>query len=392
MTIWRTIPISVVATVSWSGAGINYLVETVTGDLYVFFVDSLLSDVFYRKSTDGGVGWSGPVRIRLGTNQALAIWYDRWSGISGDLIHITYTDSSSDSIFYRNLDTTDDSLATETTVFAGSTAISGGALTITRGRNGDLRVAGSIDAGTEDGAWSSTDVGATWGDTIADPSEGETQDQYLLLPGWNADTADVMLIFWDASSNELSVKRYDDSLNSWSETSIATSMIDEPAVNDFPHFAASVDLTNSRNIIVAWSDVDTANADLRCWIITDTAITETGANVVLNSTDDQGLCSISIDGDTGTWYVFYAGKSDGSETYSSTVKIYYKVSIDDGANWSTERNIGDFDIGANWLMSTPRITFFDFPRVGFADDGTIQTLYIIAPVSLPRVHYQIGIG
>jgi len=294
-------------------------------------------------------------------------------------LNCAYTEATGHDILYRSIDAgSGDTLGTQTTVFDGASVASGGALSIVRGRDSRLVVAGAIDGGAEDGAWSSTDAGATWGDTIADPSEGATQDQYLLLPGWNADTADVMLIFWDASANELSVKRYDDSANTWGETSIAGSMTDLPAATAFPNMNAFVDLTNSRNIVVAWSATDTANADLRCWIIDDTTITETAANVVLNSTDDQGLCAVGIDTDTSTWYVFYGGKSDGTETFSTAMNIYYKTSSDGGATWGSETLVTSTARNTQWIACTPR---FDTDwLVAIYNDATDDNIFVSAPL------------
>lgn len=356
--------------VNFTGMGTIYGIETAGGVFYLVWFDTAQDPVF-SKSTDGGFTWTTPVALAAIAGIAPATWYDRWSGIAAGLIHAAYTDTTADDIFYRSIDVENsDTLGTQTTVFAGTDTAGGGALSITRARGGDLYVAGSIDAGAEDGAWASTDVGGTWG-AIADPSEGATQDQYLLLPGWNADTNDVMLIFWDASADELSVKRYDKSGNSWAETSIAGTMLDAPssATVGFPHVSAAVDITNSQNIIVAWSAVDGANADLRCWKINDTTITEV-TPVVSNGTDDQGLCAVGIDTVTQDWYVFYSGKSDGSETYKTAVNLYYKVSTDDGATWGAETVLttGVFNIG--WLATIPRFTteFLTFFQVDTATD------------------------
>ena len=147
-----------------------------------------------------------------------------------------------------------------------------------------------------------------------------------------------MIIFWDASANEISVKRYDDSADTWTETSISLSMADLTSGNGWSNFSAAVDAANSRNILIAWSNADAVNADLRCWIIDDTTITEV-TNVVLNSADDQGFCGISINSDNGAWYAFYNGKSDGSETFLSSTNIYYKISTDNGATWGDETGL-----------------------------------------------------
>jgi len=376
----------------YNGAGTNYVVETLNGVVYQVYVDRL-ADLKFTKSADGGLTWKDPVNIFTGNVLGVAVWYDRWSGISGDLIHIAWYEDATDDILYNNINTASgDALGGQTTVFAGNTAVSGGALSIVRGRNGDLRVAGSIDAGAEDGAWSSADVGATWGDTIADPSEGATQDQYFLLPGWNADTADVMLIFGDASANGLSVKRYDDSANSWAETAIIAdgSWVDFTAPNSFPHVAVAVDLANSRNIIVAWTAVDSLNADLRCFIIDDTTITETATNVVLNSTDDQGLCAIGIEINSGDWYVFYCGKTDGSESFSTSVQVYYKVSTDDGATWGAETLLTSELHSTQWLVCNPR---FNGDAVVAFYNAVASAPRIMVSVSSqkPYARYQIGI-
>ena len=378
---------------TFNGAGTHYIVQIPSGVLYVFYVDET-NDPVFKKSLDGGFSWSDATVIFVGTVTALSVWYDKWSGLSGGLIHCAYTESGGDDILYRSVDTENsDALGTQTTVFAGGTTLAGGALSISRARGGNLVVAGSIDAGTEDGAWESTDVGATWGSAIADPSEGATDDQYLLLPGWNADTQDVMLIFWDASNDELSVKRYDDSGDSWAETSIATGMVDRTAANDFPHFAACVDLANSRNIIVAWSDIDVANADLRCWIINDTTITETSTNVVLNSTDDQGFAAISIDTVTGLWTVIYAGKSDGSETFKTAINLYYKTSSDAGATWSAEIPANSLVRGAttiSWVVTVPRNYHYSvLPPVAYMRDLANNDVVVAVTLPMqPRAQYQ----
>ena len=344
-----------ISALQYIGGGTIYPIQkNGAADTYYQIVMDSASDLSYIKSTDGGFTWSTPVVIRTGTLVAAANWYRRWSGIASDVIDIVYIDNND--IFYRSLDIATDTLGTETTVFDGASSAGGGSLSVVTGRNGHIRVAGSIDAGAEDGAWSSADDGATWGDTIADPSEGATQDQYYLLPGWNADTADVMLIFVDASANGISVKRYDDDGNAWAETAIIAdgSFVDTTPGASYPHVAVAVDLANSRNIVACWSAVDAANQDLRVFIIDDTTITETSANAVLNATDDCGLVGLGIDTDTGDWYVFYAGNADGSETWSSAVKVYYKISTDDGATWGSQTALSSYVRGTAWLATVPR--------------------------------------
>lgn len=317
-----------------TGAGTKYLVKTPSGVFYIVYIDSNL-DVSFVKSTDGGATWSSPTVVFAGSATQLSIWYDRWSNISAGLIHCAYTDSGNDDTMYRSIDTENsDALSTETTVFAGASTAGGGALSIVRARGGNLYVKVCIDAGAEGGFFRSTDVGATWG-SRTDSEALATTDQWILMPGWAADNQDIMMFFWDASADEISRVLHDDSGNSWAETSIATSMVDVAASTRFPNFAATVDITNSRNLLCAWSANDTLNADLRVWHVTESAITEV-TNVVTNSTDDQALCGITIDTDTEDWYAFYTGLTDGSETVGGQINMYYKKSTDDGATWGSE--------------------------------------------------------
>jgi len=375
---------------TWGGASSSYMVETPSRVLYRVYIDSL-SDVAYTKSTDGGKTWGVSIIVHTGTVIYLTVWYDRWSDISAGLIHCAYVDNGVDDILYQSIDTENsDALSGETTVFAGSTAVASGSISITRARGGNIIVAGAIDAGAEDGAWESNNVGATWGGTIADPSEGGSGDQYLLLPDWNADTQDVMLIFWDSSADELSVKRYDNSADTWTEASIATLVDVYPGGQPGPQFAAAVDLTNSQNVIVAWSAVDLLNADLQCWKITNTTINEM-TNVVLNSTDDQGICAIGIDTQSQAWWVAYAGKSDGSETWFSAVQVYVKVSVDAGSTWGAETlisTIGTFSI--RQLIAVPRS--IGPPAFNFAlQGGTQYNLHAIVAGITPSASYQMGV-
>jgi hypothetical protein len=327
---------------NYSGAGTQYVVETPGGVTYVVYVGRIANGsaggVEFVKSSDGGVTWDAPVTV-FSTNGVtqLSIWYDRWSSISAGLIHCAYISSAGDDVFYRSIDTeSSDALSTETTIVALLSTAGGGALSITRARGGNLYCKATIDAGAEGGFFRSTDVGATWG-SRTDSEALATTDQWILMPGWAADNQDIMMFFWDASADEISRVLNDDSANSWAETSIAGTMLDTVATSQYPHFAAAVDTTNSRNLLVAWSAVDAANADLRCWHVTESAITEV-TNVVLNSTDDQGLCAIGIDTDTQDWYVFYGGNSDGDETYNN-VSLRYKVSTDDGSTWGSETQL-----------------------------------------------------
>jgi hypothetical protein len=311
-------------------------VEVASGNQYIFFIYLGDNQLYYVKSSDGGISYGDPVLIKTGALAQLAIWYDRWTpGDSGNLIHLAYTETGADDIFYRNLDTSSDTLSTEQTIFAGLSAISNNAgicLALTKARGGNLYCLFDIDAGSETGFYRSTDGGMSWG-SRSNTAEGS--DYFILMPGFTADSQDVICVFWDRSASEISRKLYDDSADSWSEASIAGSMTSVNSTTCVPQMAAMVDATNSKIIVIAWTNRDTAGARLRCWSIDESAINAL-TDVVSSSTDDQQMCTISRNTANDDWYAFYGGKTDGTETAGTSINIYYKVSTDDGTSWGSE--------------------------------------------------------
>lgn len=340
------------------GAGTNYIVQTPSGVMYVFFVDSN-SDLSFIKSSDAGLTWTNPTVIVSATITSFSIWYDRWSNISAGLIHCAYTDSVSADTLYRTVNTeSSDALSTQTTIFDGVSQATGGHISISRAVGGNVYCKTVIDAGAEGGFFKLLNANVpngAWEAALTIDEALATQDQMILLPDFDAvDTQDMLAIFWDGSADEISRKLYDDSANSWAETSIATNMVDAVATTTFPHFAVGIDITNTRFILAAWSAFDTVNADLRCWIIDASTITET-TNVVLNSVDDQGLTAVCVDPLSGKWTVFYGGKSDGSETFPSIINLYCKQSTDSGATWGAETVVTAITNNISYIRAIPRV-------------------------------------
>jgi len=364
----------------------NYIVETPTGVIYLFYINSS-TDPVYIKSIDGGFTWGAETTLKNITCTQLSIWYDRWSGINSDIIHVAYTDSGSDDIYYRNVDAANsDSLGTEYVILDGSSTANGGALSICRMRGGNLICIGCIDAGTEVFSRKSTDVGINWSNISA--GYEENADQCIVMPGWGADNQDAMMFYYDRSAQEVSVKYYDDSGDSWSETSLATTIvIPDHSSTSFGHISCTVDNTNSQNLLVFWTAVDTGNADLRCFKVTQSAQTEV-TNVVLNSVDDQGFCSISIFG--SDWYVYYGGISDGTEAYLTQIGLYYKISNDNGVTWGSEIKLID-PISSIYNIFTKPITYKWFSVVIYSHTASPYFFLFNAPILIPHSNYQIGI-
>ena len=381
---------SVVATATTNGAGSQYVIETPGGVLYVFFVSN--SVLLYVKSTDSGKTWSAQTQITAKTTiMRFSVWYDRWSNISAGLIHCAYNDTATDTTTYRTVDTENsDTLSTETIMFDGASTANGGTMSICRARGGNVYCATMIDAGAEGGFFRLPNANVpngAWDVARTTVFEAATQDQILLVPGWSADNQDMMAFYWDADADEISRKIYDDGDNTWAETSIAATMADVAATSSYPHFAAAVDLTNSQNLLVAWSAVDTVDADLRCWAVTEGTITETSTNVVQNSVDDQGLCAISIDS-LDKWHVFYFGKSDGTETYNPAVSLYQKTTTDSGATWSDEVVIST-PMAPDFLMTAPRTSLAVPPCIS-ANTWNIGVVFSHYFIRQPTISLRLG--
>jgi hypothetical protein len=329
----------------------NRIVRASSGVWYSFFTDGAGATLYYRKSTNYGVSWATPVQIKNATVRGFAVWFDKWTpSDTGTVIHLAYYENAAHDVFYRALDTSNDSLGTEITVFAGASALATAdqCISITKSKAGRILVAYDIDGGTETGFYKSDDYPVTAFTSKTDLNE-TTSDYYLLFPGNDADTADIWAIYWDRSADEISLKVYDDSANSWSETSIAGTMTDLATTSASPQFAGAVRNSDGHLILLAWSAADTLNADLRCWDINGAGSITEKTNVVQNSTDDQAMCAVGIDTTADTIYAFYCGKSDGSETAYSALNVYYKTSTDGGTNWGSETLLSSYSRAVSHL-------------------------------------------
>lgn len=374
-----------------NGAGTLPTVITAAGLMYLFFIDSATSDPAYVKSSDGGVSWSAEVSINNVAATAISVWYDRWSGLATDLIHVAFTDQNADDTFYINIDPTNaDALSARTTVFAGATTATGGALSISRARGGNIYVATMIDAGAEGGFFRSVDTGANW-TTRATVFEAATDDQVFLAPGFAADNQDMIAIYLDASADEVSRKLYDDSGDAWAESAIAT-MVDVAATATYPHIAIAVDLTNSQILLAFWNAIDLLNADLLFYTVTESAITGK-TNVVTDSTDDQGLVAIGIDENTEDWWVFYNGLSAGSQTWATAVGLYRKISTDDGATWGAETAVlptnATYSITGLWVSPSFNTRWLAHSRLAIGAGLALASFEAPAP-RLPAARMRLG--
>lgn len=312
----------------WATPALRALVWKNALTAYHFYIDSV-DDFVYKKSTDGGATWGSKVTVDANTCRRYDIWHDKATpGDTGTLIHITVSESTNNRNSYYNLDTSDDSLSSQVTVFSGTVATSTGwnlgNCTISKARGGNLGINTWNDL-NNDAFLISTDGGANW--TVKTSIEASTVDGALLFPGNEADNQDMWAMFWDRSANEISVKVFDDTGNSWAENSVSTNMVEQVQRQQW---SGSIRHSDGHLMIAAWSEPDETTADLRVWDYNAGTATSK-ADVITNEAENMN-CSMLINQQNGDIYIAYLqGSAQGS-----SVGAYYKLSTNGGTSWGSE--------------------------------------------------------
>jgi hypothetical protein len=354
---------------------------------YVFYSDSG-GELVYQKTSDGGATWGSPVLVHAGAATRLSIWYDRWTpGNAGTLVHMAYLDTGTDDVFYRSIDTVDDTLGTETVVFAGASFSSGswvtGLVDVVRARGGNLYIGFWGDADGEFGFYRSTDNGATW-TSRAQLADGNLVDGILLMPGDESDEDDIWCLYLDVNVGELSLKVYDNSGDSWGETAISSPTIDRP--NTFYQMSASPRHSDNHVIWAVWTNADDPGADLRIWDIGGsddiTALTD-----VVTDLAESAQVALLLNQQNGDIYVAYLKGG----TWLATVDVVYRKSTDGGTTWGDEQSYSEAaadDIRALWAGISVGPDGGRFQPLFYNDDlgdifvNLVNSIYI-APSVLP---------
>ncbi len=308
---------------------------------YHFYLDSDAT-FGYSKTTDGGATWGAQVEIHAATTfVAFDVWYDQWTpGDSGTLIHLAYIDSTNDDIFYRTLNTSGsptDSLGTQRVAVAPTSAVAGVGcfVTLTKTRSGYLYIAFDIDAGAERGLHRSTDAGVNWSSDLDDNFVEATLDWAHAFPASNTgDDNDCWFLYFDASADDLTLKMWDSSAGSATESASIAAVIDS-GVDGLAQYPFSGSIRNSDGHLIAAviTQRDNAASDHLVFDINGTG-SITSLTAITTDIDDHYNPCIFIDQNTDDLYIAYNGKRDGSEAIGGATKIYYTKSTDDGTTWS----------------------------------------------------------
>ena len=318
------------------GAAHDALVWTDTLTAYMFYVSGL-TDLVYRRTMDGGVTWGGEVTVATSAVAInhFSVWYDRWTtGDPGQLIHIGYIRNLADGTYYLQLDTADDSLGLTKTVAVfvnndPTASYSTSCLAITKARGGNLYIAYHVDpAGPREGFYRSVDGGASWV-SRALVTEGVLVDKYFLLPGNEADDQDVWCFYWDSTpADELSLKTYDNSGDSWSEQSIDANIKLSSAI--VLQMSGSVRHSDNHAIVCVMSRSGATSGDLRVYDVNGAA-SITAKTDVYSAELNHLACALTIDQNTDRLYVSFDG--DPGDAFPNGLRMRYRISDDGATSW-----------------------------------------------------------
>ncbi len=319
---------------------------------YVFYLD-LGYDLVYRKTADGGANWDAAVPTAATDVLSYNCWADwQTAGDAGTKIHIAYMSMALEEVRYVYLDTSDDSVGGDdlietcqgTGTFLTTVGLYFAMVSITKTRGGNLAVAlkyADSSYSYFNSFYTSPDAD-TWTSKTS-PYAGESSIDYcLLFPGNEADNQDVWGIFWDVSTDEISLKTYDDSGNSWSEQSISLNMTESTT---YLQMDGAIRLSDGHLILAAWNAIDEPTADLMVWDING-AGSITAKTDVLTDSAESFLVSVFINQNTDDIYVAYARGT----AVESLVAVFYQKSADGGANWGGQTAMqADAEDNERWI-------------------------------------------
>lgn len=302
-------------------------------------INSANEAVYYR-TVNGGASWSETTLETFNVAGAVACWYDAETpGITTTLVHIVYADIGLARVSYNTVDVATGTRGTRRT--AASVSVStDDELFVFKTRNGNLIMGQRSTTGGTSGVYRSTDSGVNW-TSRANVWESTSEDECLGVTVNTGDGADGGVVFWDWSADELSVKVYDDSADAWNETSISGSMTD-PGANIVRNFSVGTFRSNGKAFLAAFSEVNTATADLKTWLLDITSVTAGAAGVtaetdVISNTAAAVCPAVFIDPRTDDVYVCYLTGS----AYQATLGPFYKKSSDTGSTWGSAVALSD---------------------------------------------------
>ncbi len=294
------------------------------------------ADLSFERTTDKGAAWT-KTEIQAGNGEHIAVWYDKETpGDTGTLLHIAWLDNvdaaGSEDARYVTVDVADGSVGTIRTV-DGTLTVSGfsqeNRIAITKTVNGNIIVA--FETQTEIACYKSADNFATAGTSIADVYETAAQEDWCLLFPADVDAGDACALFMDRDGGAITLKMYDDSADSWTETAIVSISPDQLYIG----MDGAIRHSDKHLLAVFHNNNDTTTDDLKAYDLTVNSIaspTVTAKTDVFTNQAESAQAAIFINQQNDDVYVTYLKGG----TWEATVDVVYHKSTDGMGTWDAE--------------------------------------------------------
>lgn len=393
---------------------LHSLSETYIQGQNVVFVSPAIGFMVYRDSSarinvaytvDGGATWNDFEAISpnkywdvwggggTGIGHHIAVWYDGWTqdlddwatGDHSTRIHVLAAGSTTNDVKYAWIDVFEGRLTSvgpngAVDIKTGLTVSSGNvadhSLNIVRARSGRLYALFNVNGGTagQSFLFKSDDEGATWQDegAGANPYESNASDKVVLLPGSTTDKDDIVAFWYDLSAGEIRPKRYDASLQTWSEGNVVISGLTN--MGDSIGMAGARRFSDGR-FLLAVDDPrydQTGGTTVRTYEVTDnetvTSMTITEKAAIISSLAEAGWPSICIDQTTDDVYVTYI---EAATAWATDGNVKGRKSTDGMANWTAwDGAAGSTTLNADTAGET---RWAHLPRSIGSEGGVIQS-------------------
>ena len=249
-------------------------------------------------------------------------------------MHIAWlSPDGADACRYCTFDVADASIGTVRTVDATITVSSTANLNriaITRTRSGLVLVAFSTQSEVK--CWKSADLFVSTGTSRASPYETATEeDVVLMFPAHTADDNDACCLFHDRSVDDLTVKMFDDSANTWTEfgTPLDAAM---PEAFPYINMDGAVRHSDGHLLVAGLTDPGASGTgSIKTWDVTVASITVPVVTAKTNVLTGEGAVRVAllIDQFTEEVYAAYTDEAGSSG-------LDYRKSEDGMATWGGE--------------------------------------------------------
>ncbi len=286
-------------------------------------------EIYYKRSTDGGVNWGTDTRL---TNSS-AFSVSSSIAVSGSNVHVVWNEErdGNKEIYYKRSADGGINWGTDTRL-TNDTAASELPSIAVSGSNVHIAWEDTRDGNYEIYYKRSTDGGINWGaDTRLTNNSAESEFPSIAVSG------SLVHVVWRDnrdSNSEIYYKCSTDSGISWG---VDTRLTNNTGLSLSPSIAVS-----GSNVHIVWEDTRDGNYEIYYKRSTDSGVNWGTDTRLTYNTENSMAPSIVVSG-THVHFVWYDARAGNDE-------IYYKISIDGGTNWGADTRLTNNN-NASWLSS-----------------------------------------